>query len=441
MSVAKTEPGAALLDSLHKEIRSSLPLAQRSALDGFIRRKHDDLSAQLDRWILDDALKNSLAALPDEQLFGDDWTAMKSLLVPMLGNYWAMHTLLRRADARGPACRKQWREKLHSYSIQEWRTDDERDAVAALTKEPRSGWAPPAYSRATPVDTKTAEGRKTLTRRVKVALTRESVRAVPSLHREVGGTRQQVRTTLKRMARDGVVWSYTLQNFKTSGEALQGDFRLWDLADVRTELDPSEYDKLVFDALWQIDDQTPAQVWRRVGGSLLDVRASLDRMHKRLSASSRGRDDLWSVSVEEMLNTPGRRALYYALRWSLPDALKVEKALKDPRHEGWKGNATTATALERALHKLLDDEDAVGVDPGRRRHRYREGVERVRRALQFVDDVRIESVATLAPGRVGQGPSVCARLARHRLTNAAAQRAKQGRFSKSGGSPRSCDPR
>jgi hypothetical protein len=182
---------------------------------------------------------------------------------------------------------------LEHYALRERRTRDEDAAIAAATGRPWEGWAPPVYSRADPVDIKTAKGRATLARRLVAALARLPARSIPALHREAGGTPQQVRATLKRLTSEGTVWSYTLQGFKKHDEALQQDVKLWDLTEGRTELPPAQYDEVVLDTLRRRGKKTRAQLQALVGGTSLDVRASLDRLGKRVWTTIEGQDYYW----------------------------------------------------------------------------------------------------------------------------------------------------
>jgi len=217
MREVSRSPGETLLAHLQREVEMALPKRQRAVFASFLRRNHRHLSAQLDHWILTDSVKESRATLPDKLLFGGDWAATTSALAPLVGNYWAMRALLHRAAERGPECRNYLLSRIKKVSLSEYRTDYESGAIAAIVGSAwRPDWEPPVYSRATPVDITTAAGRATLERRLLVALRREPVRAVPSLHREVGGTTSQVRTTLKRLKRAGRVWSYTLQGKRPS---------------------------------------------------------------------------------------------------------------------------------------------------------------------------------------------------------------------------------
>jgi len=98
--------GETLLTALRRELGRSLSPDQRLAFDGFVRRNFRKLSARLDQWILDDSRKHSRRAFPDAALFGDDWMAREAPLLPILGNFWAMDALVRRATERGPECRE-----------------------------------------------------------------------------------------------------------------------------------------------------------------------------------------------------------------------------------------------------------------------------------------------------------------------------------------------
>ena len=300
-------PGAALLAHLREEVETALPKGQRPLFASFVRRNRAELSAQLDAWILADSLKNSRSALPDALLFGGDWPAKRSALVPLIGNYWAMRALVHRAAERGPECRSYLVRLIKDIGLSLWRTVYERGAIAAIIGRPWPEWEPPVYSRATPVDIKTAAGRATLERRLLAALRREPVRAAPSLHREVGGTISQVRTTLKRLKGAGKVWSHTLEGHKISTEALQGDVTLYDRTDLRTDLEPSQFDDLVVAELKRRPIKKPhltlAEIRRAVGGSPLDVRASLDRLGRRVAHHSRGRCDYWALSEDSVRRT------------------------------------------------------------------------------------------------------------------------------------------
>ena len=282
-------PGQALLITFQRAMSPE----QRPAFDGFVRRNLDALSTQLDEWILADSLQQSRCALPDVVLFGADDEARETLLLPLLGNYWAMHALVRRGAERGEESREMVTRLLEHYALRERRTRDEDASIAAATGTPPKGWAPPVYSRASPVDMKTAKGRATLARRLVAALARLPARSVPALHREVGGTPPQVRATLKRLAREGAVWSYTLQGHKKYDEALQQDVKLWDLTEGRTELPHAQYDEVVLATLRREGKKTRAELQALVGGSSLDVRASLDRLGKQVWTSISGQEDFW----------------------------------------------------------------------------------------------------------------------------------------------------
>jgi len=103
---------------------------------------------------------------------------------------------------------------------------------------------------------------------------------------------------------------------------------------------------------------TVAELSREVGGSALDVRASLDRLGARVSHHIRGAD-CWSISIEEMLAPPGVRAIYEALGSSFHDTMKVQRALLENTHDGWRGNLIKERVVMRALYEVLADEDTT----------------------------------------------------------------------------------
>jgi len=92
-------PGEALLLALRKQVAGNMKPRVRRRFDDWIAREFDMLAAQLGRWVLDDSYTITRQALPDDVLFGNDWKTRETMLLPLLGNYWAMHALVRRAAA------------------------------------------------------------------------------------------------------------------------------------------------------------------------------------------------------------------------------------------------------------------------------------------------------------------------------------------------------
>jgi len=237
-------PGQALLGS----IQSAVPPELRRKFASFVDRNRASLTERLDQWILDDAIEQSRRAYPDFVLFGDKRWEHEKLLLPLMGNYWAMDAVVRRASARGPRCRAEVVDMIAHYGTRELYLDHEVAAIAAVVGKPRKGWVRPPYARTGPIDG-SEESLRTLDRRILTALARVPARAAPSLHRDVGGSLPRVRNALTRLVRQRKVYSHSLWNHKKVQERAQHDPELWDLTDMMSTLPRDEYDHLVLRAL------------------------------------------------------------------------------------------------------------------------------------------------------------------------------------------------
>ena len=63
--------------------------------------------------------------------------------------------------------------------------------------------------------------------------------------------------------------------------------------------------------------------------------------------------------LPEQLDTPGRRALYNNLDENETLALKIDMAIKDNRHDGWRGVQAREQVIKATLYEVLQDHAEV----------------------------------------------------------------------------------
>jgi len=179
------------------------------AVDRFLARKLPDLVQMAEVWILDDSRRRSEAAIPDDALeaaleaaAGGEHEVLLELAEGVVGDYWAMEALVRRAVLLHP------KGTLMSDTFA--RAGTEHGAlVAAIRGERPSGWRPPVYraSPMSPEDKRLEEESRDLRDEEVLSLLQVRQHSLDSLeHQATTMTRAQIVASLNRLINLGRIW-------------------------------------------------------------------------------------------------------------------------------------------------------------------------------------------------------------------------------------------
>ena len=80
---------------------------------------------------------------------------------------------------------------------------------------------------------------------------------------------------------------------------------------------------------------------------------------KRIAELARKVQNGQSGQTPQALNTPARRALWNNLRHGEELALKVDAAVQNARHDGWRGVQAREQVIKAAIHGVLPDANEV----------------------------------------------------------------------------------